>query len=163
MVSEGSLPRLQKPATCPYAEPDRSSPYPTSWRSILILSSHLRLGSSKCKPYPIHRKLDLTAQTGTAETVQLLAVNCTPRDELPGGGGVSLSTTTRRWTLRTVNLRYSIGRCLNGSWRQTPGWRIQNMTPHTQTWMQSTTNSYTVLRKITELQIGVTAKLLPRS
>ena len=34
-------------ATCPYPEPARSSPYPphpTSWRSILILSSHLRLG-----------------------------------------------------------------------------------------------------------------------
>ena len=41
-----SLPHLQVPATCPYPEPDLSSPYPqpTSWRSILILSSHLPLG-----------------------------------------------------------------------------------------------------------------------
>ena len=40
------LPRLQVPATCPYTEPDQSNPcpHPTSWRSILILSSHLRLG-----------------------------------------------------------------------------------------------------------------------
>ena len=47
MEPEGSLPHSQVPATCPYPEPDRSSPYPphpTSWRSILILSSHLRLG-----------------------------------------------------------------------------------------------------------------------
>ena len=33
------------PATCPYPEPDQSSPcHPTSWRFILILSSHLRFG-----------------------------------------------------------------------------------------------------------------------
>ena len=33
-------------ATCPYPEPDQSSPppQPTYWRSILILSSHLCLG-----------------------------------------------------------------------------------------------------------------------
>ena len=39
--------RSQKPATCPYSKPGKSSPcplYPTPWRSILILSSHLRLG-----------------------------------------------------------------------------------------------------------------------
>ena len=28
MVPKGSLPRLQEPATCPYSEPDQSSPYP---------------------------------------------------------------------------------------------------------------------------------------
>ena len=41
-----SLPHLQMPTTCLYPEPDQSSPWthPTSWRSILILSSHLRLG-----------------------------------------------------------------------------------------------------------------------
>jgi len=49
MVPEGSLPPPQVPATCPYPEPDQSSPCPpppgpTSWRSILILFSHLRLG-----------------------------------------------------------------------------------------------------------------------
>jgi len=45
MEPEGSLPHSQVPATCPYPEPTRSSSYPhhTSWRSILILSSHLRL------------------------------------------------------------------------------------------------------------------------
>jgi len=45
MEPEGSLPQLQVSATCPYPDPDKSSPcpHPTSWRSILILSSHLRL------------------------------------------------------------------------------------------------------------------------
>jgi len=45
MEPEGSFPRLQEPATCPYPEPDQSSPcpHPTYWRSML-LSSHLRLG-----------------------------------------------------------------------------------------------------------------------
>ena len=46
MEPEGSLPHSQVPATCPYPEPARSNPYPqhpTSWRSILILSSHLGL------------------------------------------------------------------------------------------------------------------------
>jgi hypothetical protein len=46
MEPEGSSPYTQEPATCPYPEPDQSSlrPHPTSRRSILILSSHLRLG-----------------------------------------------------------------------------------------------------------------------
>ena len=47
MEPEGSLPYSQAPATCPCPEPTPSSPHnpcPTSWRSILILSSHLRLG-----------------------------------------------------------------------------------------------------------------------
>jgi len=47
MEPEGSLPHSQEPATCPYREPARSSPYPqhyTSWRSILILPSHLCVG-----------------------------------------------------------------------------------------------------------------------
>ena len=45
MEPEGSLPHSQEPATCPCPEPDQSTslPHPTSWRYILILSSHLRL------------------------------------------------------------------------------------------------------------------------
>jgi len=42
-----SLPHSQVPTTCPYPVPDQSSswpPQPTSWRAILILSSHLCLG-----------------------------------------------------------------------------------------------------------------------
>ena len=46
MEPEGSLPYSQVPATCPSSEPDQSSSWPhiTSWRSILILPSHLCLG-----------------------------------------------------------------------------------------------------------------------
>ena len=47
MKREGSLPQSQVPATCPHPETDRPPskfPHPTSWRSILILSSHIRLG-----------------------------------------------------------------------------------------------------------------------
>ena len=47
MQPESSLPYSQAPGTCPYPEPTTSSPhnpFPTSSRSILILSSHLRLG-----------------------------------------------------------------------------------------------------------------------
>ena len=46
MEPESSLPYSQAPATCLHPEPARSSPYPshpTSWRSVLILYSHLRL------------------------------------------------------------------------------------------------------------------------
>ena len=49
MEPKDSLPNSQVPATCPYLEPAGSSPYlphSTSWRSILILSSHLSLGLS---------------------------------------------------------------------------------------------------------------------
>jgi hypothetical protein len=46
MEPRGSLPHSQEPATSPYPEPPQSSPCPdpTTWRFILILSSHLRLG-----------------------------------------------------------------------------------------------------------------------
>ena len=50
MQPERSLPHSQMPATCPYPESGQSiqRPYPTSWRSILILSSHLRQGLPSC-------------------------------------------------------------------------------------------------------------------
>jgi hypothetical protein len=47
MEPEGSIPHSQEFSTCPYPEPDQSSPHhpnPTSPRSILILSTHLHLG-----------------------------------------------------------------------------------------------------------------------
>ena len=46
MEPECSLPHSQVPATCPSPEPDGyiQHPHPTSWMSILILSSRLYLG-----------------------------------------------------------------------------------------------------------------------
>jgi hypothetical protein len=49
MVPEGSLQHSQAPTTCPYRKSQQSSPcipipHHTSWRYILILSSHLCLG-----------------------------------------------------------------------------------------------------------------------
>ena len=46
MKTGGSLPHSQQPATWHYPESDESSqcPHPSSWRSSLILSFHLRLG-----------------------------------------------------------------------------------------------------------------------
>ena len=46
MELESSSPQSQVPTNCPYPDPDQSSPcpHPTTSRSILILSSHLRLG-----------------------------------------------------------------------------------------------------------------------
>jgi len=45
MEPEGSSPHSQALATCPYREPNQSSPFshPNSWRSVQILSSHLLL------------------------------------------------------------------------------------------------------------------------
>jgi len=52
MELKGSLPDWQVPATCPYPEPARSSPYShvrstTPRRSILMFSSHLSLDVSR--------------------------------------------------------------------------------------------------------------------
>jgi hypothetical protein len=44
MEPEGSFPCSQEPSTNPYPEPERSNPCNPILRSILILSSHLRLG-----------------------------------------------------------------------------------------------------------------------
>ena len=45
MEPEGSLLHSQASATCPCPGPAQSNPHPTSWRSILILSTHLCLVS----------------------------------------------------------------------------------------------------------------------
>jgi hypothetical protein len=47
MKPKSSLPHSQEPTTCPYLEPDKSSPHsphPISLRSILMSSTHIRLG-----------------------------------------------------------------------------------------------------------------------
>jgi hypothetical protein len=47
MEPECSLPHSHQTATCPFPEPDQSSrrlPHPNSWKSILVISFHLKLG-----------------------------------------------------------------------------------------------------------------------
>jgi len=61
MEPENSLPYSQVSATSPYPEPTQSpQPHPTSWRSILILSSHLRLGLTV-----LHKNTIITSQVLT--------------------------------------------------------------------------------------------------
>jgi hypothetical protein len=46
MEPEGSLPHLQVPTNCPYPEPDQSGLFSlqnTSWKSTIILFSHIHL------------------------------------------------------------------------------------------------------------------------
>ena len=97
MEPEGSILHSQVPATRPYLVPDQSSPYPphsNSWRSILILSSHLCLGLPSgllpsgfrtktlytpllfpiCAPYPSHHSLlDFITQTILSEGYRSLS------------------------------------------------------------------------------------------
>jgi hypothetical protein len=54
MEPEGSWTYLQVPAICPYPEPVKSSPcspYPTSWRSIWLLSGSSKLSLSPRFPH----------------------------------------------------------------------------------------------------------------
>jgi hypothetical protein len=44
MEPQGSILNSQELSTCPYPEPDQSSPHHTFTRSILLLSNHLCLG-----------------------------------------------------------------------------------------------------------------------
>jgi len=64
MEPESSLRHSQVPISCPYSELDQSSPglYPNYWRSILILSFHLRLGLPSCLSFRFpHQNLVYTS------------------------------------------------------------------------------------------------------
>ena len=76
------VPHSQVPVTCPYPEPERSNPHPHiphSWRFILILSSHLRLGLPSCL---IHSRLQLQLQTSYVIRVVFLQMEVMTATEL---------------------------------------------------------------------------------
>ena len=100
MEPEGSLPHLQVPATCPYPEPARTRPWPphpTSWRSILILSSHLCLGLPRgLFPSSFSTKSLYTpplSLTRTTCPAHIILLDLIARTILGGGGYRSLSSS----------------------------------------------------------------------
>jgi hypothetical protein len=76
METNGSLPRSQGPATCPYAKPDQTSPTESfKIQFIIILSSRLR--SSKRSLYfrfPHQNTVRISAQP-TGQSFWALAIN----------------------------------------------------------------------------------------
>jgi len=94
MEPEGSLPHSQVPATSPYPQPARSNsytPHSTSWRSIVILSSHVRLGlPSGLFPSGFHTKTlytPLLSPTRATCTAHLIFLDFITRTELGEGWG----------------------------------------------------------------------------
>jgi hypothetical protein len=73
MEPEGSLPCSQEPSTGPYSEPDQSNPsHPIFLRSILILSTHLRLGLPGPQLYKVY-KISLSRKTPRVKFCMLSA------------------------------------------------------------------------------------------
>jgi len=55
MEAEGSLPCSQESANCSYPEPDESSPHLPTVRSVVILSSYLRIGPPSVSSLQVFR------------------------------------------------------------------------------------------------------------
>ena len=74
-----SLPPSQEPSTCPYSELYQSNPrpYPTSWRSISILSSHLSTAVWKDQSKP-EANVDVS-QNDNFFYGEMLAIRPNPR------------------------------------------------------------------------------------
>jgi hypothetical protein len=117
MEPEGLLRHSQAPATFPYPEQDRSSPYPphlTSWMPILILSSHLRLyfqvGLSTKTPYaPLLFRCDIPVVI----RIRIKIVVCLTISWLCLTLEVSVTCLTFSWLCLTLEVSVT---CLTISW-----------------------------------------------
>ena len=92
MEPEGSSTHSHVPATCPYSEPARSSPHlphPTSRKSILILSSPLRLGL----PYGLSPS-DFPTKIQYTPLLSPIRATCPTHHGLPNGHNYHLLMTT---------------------------------------------------------------------
>ena len=73
MKPEGPLPRIQKPITCPYPEPDQSSPYPPSHFSKINCSIILASTSESSEQSP---SLGFPTKTLCASLVSPIHATC---------------------------------------------------------------------------------------
>jgi len=89
MEPEGSLPHSQVPTTCPYPVPHQPSPYPphpTTWRSILLLSSYLLLSlPSYLFPSGLPTKLHLSSLHTSHMSTYFTLLDLSPEKYLTKG------------------------------------------------------------------------------
>ena len=125
MEPAGSLSHSQDPTTYPYPQPDQSSPcpLPTSWKSISILSSHLRLSlpSGSCHSDCPHQSPACISPPPLCTTVVIpkLAICVSSlKVHLDSGRyfGPTVASTSKIWDLKLLQRR-TLGLWSCGTWQ----------------------------------------------